>query len=364
MIGQSFAAGFNAGANAIDNTSALKREQLAIQKRKQFASNIQEQIDSVLDLTEVAVQRHLSVAGGKLEDTQGLRDIARNRALSIAKLAEEQGLGTFTPKIEQKFLSIEKLPSFDDQLNVKTETKSAEEISKAQATNQGKTFLKKSGEFVSVDTTDTKTISELRSQGAIEAPVSLAATSANDLALGKKAEGIVDEKIIKTDDALARIDAIERDFDDSFLELGTRFKFSAQAALEKLGANIPKKDKEALTRYSRFKRISVQNLNQGIKDTTGATMSESEAKRIIKALPDPGTGIFDGDSPTVFKAKIESVKQELLAGKKRAVFLKQRGIELNESVARDFPLSSFVSQEGSSFENLESDDLRSIVGFE
>lgn len=54
----------------------------------------------------------------------------------------------------------------------------------------------------------------------------------------------------------------------------------------------------------------MQNLNQTIKDLTGAAMGVQEADRIIASLPNAGTDIFGGDSPTEFEAKLNNaVKQ-------------------------------------------------------
>ena len=50
----------------------------------------------------------------------------------------------------------------------------------------------------------------------------------------------------------------------------------------------------------------MQNLNQTIKDITGAAMGVQEAERIIATLPNAGADIFSGDSPTEFEAKLNN----------------------------------------------------------
>jgi hypothetical protein len=67
-------------------------------------------------------------------------------------------------------------------------------------------------------------------------------------------------------------------------------------------------------------------------------MGVQEAERIISSLPNPGTGIFDGDSPTQFKAKLDNGIQQTkysLARKQYALKngLKWENIDLNQMPA-------------------------------
>jgi hypothetical protein len=55
-------------------------------------------------------------------------------------------------------------------------------------------------------------------------------------------------------------------------------------------------------------------------------VTESEAGRFQGELPSPGTGIFDGDSPTEFAAKLQARQRDLRLALARKVYLLREGI--------------------------------------
>jgi len=83
--------------------------------------------------------------------------------------------------------------------------------------------------------------------------------------------------------------------------------------------------KQTLTEYSQWKQNSINNINERIKELTGAAMGVEEAKRIMSGLPTPGQGIFDGDSPTVFKAKLDNAMQQLRLVEARNAYIVRTG---------------------------------------
>ena len=93
---------------------------------------------------------------------------------------------------------------------------------------------------------------------------------------------------------------------------------------DKFGTLEPEKQ-QALTEYSQWKQNSITNINERIKELTGAAMGVQEAQRIMSSLPVPGTGIFDGDSPTVFKAKLDNAIQQLKLVEARNAYIVRTG---------------------------------------
>ena len=73
-------------------------------------------------------------------------------------------------------------------------------------------------------------------------------------------------------------------------------------------------------------------VNQYIKDITGAQMSEFEAKRLRKAIPDPGDTLLGGDDPIAYQAKMASALNEFAKAKARYEFYLQKGL----SEGRDY----------------------------
>jgi hypothetical protein len=93
---------------------------------------------------------------------------------------------------------------------------------------------------------------------------------------------------------------------------------------DKFGTLEPEKQQE-LTEYSQWKQNSITNINERIKELTGAAMGKEEAERIMSSLPVPGQGIFDGDSPTVFKAKLDNAIQQLKLVEARNAYIVRTG---------------------------------------
>ena len=144
--------------------------------------------------------------------------------------------------------------------------------------------------------------------------------------LSKPTQNKVEEKALTSSEGLARLNSIQKSFRPEFMEIGTRFNQAWNAKLEKLGQPLSPEDQKSLTEYTTFSRNALSNLNDYIKEITGAALSEMEAKRIMAAAPNPGQGIFDGDSPTQFKAKMDAAINELTLANARSIYAAKVGI--------------------------------------
>ena len=92
--------------------------------------------------------------------------------------------------------------------------------------------------------------------------------------------------------------------------------------LDKLGAGkfIPDSWISEVEGYSRWELNSKQNLNQYIKDMTGAQMGEKEAERLKAALPN------DENSPREYLAKLTELELFVRAGQLRYEAMLNTGI--------------------------------------
>jgi hypothetical protein len=127
--------------------------------------------------------------------------------------------------------------------------------------------------------------------------------------LSKTTAGQVEQGALSNADAITRLNNIQYSYRPEYQNIKYRGKQAWNTLVDK-GIGLPEPEKRQLAQYSQYKQNSLQNLNQTIKDITGAAMGVQEAERIIASLPNAGTGIFDGDSPTEFEAKLNNaVKQ-------------------------------------------------------
>lgn len=148
------------------------------------------------------------------------------------------------------------------------------------------------------------------------------------------AKSFIEKTTAGLDDAYVRSIEVAKNFDPTFLEIPTRLGFAWSGLREKLGQNLSGQDREQLQKFSMFKQMAWQQLNAYIKMITGAQMSEPEALRILKGMPDPGKGIFDGDSPSAFQAKLVQTIKDVMRSRARYRYYLKLGI--SESDTKDF----------------------------
>jgi hypothetical protein len=143
--------------------------------------------------------------------------------------------------------------------------------------------------------------------------------------LSKTTAGNVEQSVITTADAVTRLNNIQFSYRPEYQTIQYRGK-QAWSTLKDKVSTLSDKEKTQLTNYSRYRQNALQNLNQTIKDITGAAMGVQEAERIIAQLPNAGTGIFDGDSPTEFEAKLNNAIQQTKYALARKQYSLRKGL--------------------------------------
>ncbi len=121
----------------------------------------------------------------------------------------------------------------------------------------------------------------------------------------------IQKKIINSTDARARLANIKAEFKPEYQTYETKFSTAWSSIKEKAGMDLSFSEKKKLGEYSEYKRKAVANMNRYLNDLSGAAITEQEAKRLTKALPNAGVGLFDGDSPTEFRSKLNGVIEEV-----------------------------------------------------
>ena len=148
----------------------------------------------------------------------------------------------------------------------------------------------------------------------------------------------IQEKLFNAKEQLSRVKSIEDMFKPEYQNIATRGGAWWSGVKAKLGADLSKEETKNLTNFAAYKRTSIANINLYIKEITGAQMSEAEADRLRLAMPDPGEGIFGGDDPVSFKAKLDDVTKEIKASVHRYEKLLKNGFtpeEINKMAKTD-----------------------------
>lgn len=94
-----------------------------------------------------------------------------------------------------------------------------------------------------------------------------------------------------------------------------------------VGASTPEEQKY-LSDFTAFRSNTLDSLNRYIKEITGAAMTNTEAERIMSAMPTPD------DSPSEFSSKWDATMTQLSRANARAAYTLRKGLPL-DNVALD-----------------------------
>ena len=146
--------------------------------------------------------------------------------------------------------------------------------------------------------------------------------------IGEAGSNEVDKQLINSGNALSRLFEIQRQFKPEYQTFETKFGMAWTDFKDKWGVlrkNMPPEERQGLEAYRKFRLSAIDNINRYIKEITGAQMSEAEAVRLRQGAPDAGDGLFGGDGPTTFKAKMDQTIRTMGLAQMRSYYLKKNG---------------------------------------
>jgi hypothetical protein len=173
--------------------------------------------------------------------------------------------------------------------------------------------------------------------------IEIGGTPGGNAQLGRTVASQVQQKAINTSELASRTASIAKDFDPTFLELGTKLSNWWASGKAKIDSDLLGDDeKRGLNKFAQFQSRALGNLNRLLNELSGAAVSPQEAERLRAELPDPGSGWFDGDDPVSFRSKMERILTDANAALARYRFYQATGIPSN---IEEIPLSD-VKQVG------------------
>lgn len=147
-----------------------------------------------------------------------------------------------------------------------------------------------------------------------------------DIGLGKTAEGQVQKDLIASGEQLARLSSIRDTFKPEYQTLPFKAGAKMNQIKSWLGRDLTDGERDTLTDFAAYKRQALSNISLAIKELTGAAMSLPEAERIKGTQPNAGDGIFDGDDPVTFKAKLDDVMKSSMRAIARQHYVLSKGL--------------------------------------
>jgi hypothetical protein len=162
----------------------------------------------------------------------------------------------------------------------------------------------------------------------------------------------IDEKLINSGELLTRLTDVQSQFKPEFLQLGTRAGMAVNSLKDFVGVNLDDASKSQLSDYAGFRRASVNNINRILNELSGAAVSPSEGDRLKAAYPNAGIGIFDGDTPTEFKRKMDDTTRETRNAILRYNYAKSNGMNPLKTGVELQDVPALVEKRGAAIEAL------------
>jgi len=134
----------------------------------------------------------------------------------------------------------------------------------------------------------------------------------------------IEKEMLADTASMQRLQSIEQSWRPEYNEILPRAGMRWAEIKDKFG-QLGTGEQQALQDFAAARQDSIANLNRTIKEITGAAMSIPEAERITKEMPNPGTAIFDGDAPTVFKSKLDNAIKKIRLSYARKAYIRTKG---------------------------------------
>jgi len=160
--------------------------------------------------------------------------------------------------------------------------------------------------------------------------------------VAKPVQSKIDESLLDLQSRSDRLNLVAAQYKPEYLQMPAQVTNWATAQLERFGLEQGPQAKQRLTEYTKFRSDAANELTQTLKAMSGAAVTPQEAERLLKAI-----GNVDEDSPTQFKAKLDSTIRYVNLAKARLRHVKNNG--LGEKGLTDIPLDNMqniINQKG------------------
>jgi hypothetical protein len=166
------------------------------------------------------------------------------------------------------------------------------------------------------------------------------AMTALQTGMTQAAQTELDKAIIAATGTRMQATEITRKFKPEYQEIPTKIGMEWTALKEKGGGWFGKasaKDKAALTEFVQYRAESAQLFANILKEMSGVAINPTEFERAEAWLPNPGSGMFDGDSPSEMKGKTErfiDFQNKVVA---RLSYARKHGLAIKDVSLDDMP---------------------------
>ena len=139
----------------------------------------------------------------------------------------------------------------------------------------------------------------------------------------------LDKNLVSAQGQAMQVNRFAQQFKPIYQTIPERGRMWGTALQERLGMDPGPDAKASLAEFTRFKAEASQFFADRLKEMSGGAVTDGEAARQMAYLPTPGTGLFDGDSPSEFSAKTERLQGFFDAAAARLAYIRKAGIGIS-----------------------------------
>lgn len=141
----------------------------------------------------------------------------------------------------------------------------------------------------------------------------------------------IEQGIMDNSETLKDLYTIEKKFNPDYAKYEGTIKGGWLGLKDKMGMELSDQEKEYLGGFTQYRAEAGQALANKLRAMSGTAVTEPEMKRQYTYMINPGTGIFDGDSPTQVKAKITRMREFTEKALARLAYFRMNGLSIKGS---------------------------------
>lgn len=153
-----------------------------------------------------------------------------------------------------------------------------------------------------------------------------------------RTKGEVQDRILRGGDTMGQLRSIDRLYRPEFQQIGSRWNNYVSRLKDKAGVDLEPNERKNLEEYTKYRAEAAQLFSLTLKDLSGVAVNPTEFERAKSWLPTPGTGIFDGDSPSELEAKRQRFEDFTRRALIKYNYINKNGLSKNDIDVDDIPV--------------------------
>lgn len=153
-----------------------------------------------------------------------------------------------------------------------------------------------------------------------------------------RTKGEVQDRILKGGDTMGQLRSIDRLYRPEFQQIGSRWNNYVSRLKDKAGVDLEPNERKNLEEFTKYRAEAAQLFSLTLKDLSGVAVNPTEFERAKSWLPTPGSGIFDGDSPSELEAKRQRFEDFTRRALIKYNYINKNGLSKNDIDVDDIPV--------------------------